>query len=143
MVNKLITGIGQAIRREFPETTYKIYTEKIEQDLKRPCFFILCVNQWHEAKLNDRFHLNSSFDVHYFPNVGNAEGWETAEKLWSILEWITLQDVLIRGSSMNYKIEDGILHFFVDYNVSMDRKKEPNVFMEEVKVNGEISKKTE
>lgn len=74
MVNKLITGIGQAIRREFPETTYKIYTEKTEQDLKRPCFFILCVNQRREAKLNERFRLNSSFDVQYFPYVGNVEG---------------------------------------------------------------------
>ncbi|WP_313524824.1 phage tail terminator family protein [Anaerotignum sp.] len=143
MVNKLITGIGQAIRREFPETTYKIYTEKTEQDLKRPCFFILCVNQRREAKLNERFRLNSSFDIQYFPYVGNVEGGETAGKLWLVLEWVTIDDALIRGSSMNYKIEDGILHFFVDYNVSMDRKKEPNVFMEEVKVNGEISKKTE
>lgn len=140
MVNKLITGIAEAIRKEFPVVTYKIYTEKTEQGIQKPCFFILCVSQWHDAKLRDRFRLDASFDIHYFPQTGNAENWDTAETLQSLLEWITIDSNLIRGSSINYKIEDGILHFFIDYNLNMRHKGETYEYMEEVKVNGKISK---
>jgi hypothetical protein len=138
VVNKLITGIAQAIRKEFPATTYKVYTEKTEQGIRKPCFFILCVTQNHEARLKDRFRLESTFDIHYFPKNGNAEGWEVAEKLRMILEWITLDGDFLLGSNMNYKMEDGVLHFFVDYTLNMVHKKEPYDFMEEVKVYGKI-----
>ena len=140
MVNKLITGIAEAIRKEFPVSTHKIYTEKTEQGTKEPCFFILCITQWHDPKLKDRFRLNTSFDIHYFPKAGNAEGWEVAERLRLLLEWVAIDDALIRGTSINYKMEDGTLHFFVDYNFNMDTKKEPYAYMEEVKVNGKIAK---
>ena len=140
MVNKLIAGIAEAIRKGFPTATHKIYTEKTEQGIQKPCFFILCVSQWHDAKLRDRFRLDASFDIHYFPKLGNAENWDTAETLRSFLEWITIDGNLIRGSSINYKIEDGILHFFIDYNLNMTQKAGTYEYMEEVKVYGKVSK---
>lgn len=136
MVDKLITGIAQAIRGGFPEESYLIYTEKTEQGIQEPCFFILCVTQDHTAKLGGRFWLNTSFDVHYFPEVGNDESWKVAETLRELLEWIMVDGNLIRGTSINYRVEDEVFHFFIDYNLPMTHSKDAVEFMEEVKIHG-------
>lgn len=136
MVGDLITGIAQGIRAIFPEEPYKIYTERTEQGINEPCFFILCITQSHDSELGDRFMLNISFDIHYFPKNGNKECWEVADALRGILEWITVGEDLIRGINMNQRVENGVLHSFVDYNLHMTHKKIPDVYMGEVNVYG-------
>lgn len=136
MINNLISGIGQAIRSDFPEEAYRIYTEKIEQGLEKPCFFILCANQRYDAKLGSRFMLNTSFDVQYFSSLGNNDCWEVAEKLRGFLEEITVDGSLVQGTSINYRVENGVLHFLIDYNIPMMHEKDAVEFMEEVTVYG-------
>ncbi|WMI82025.1 phage tail terminator family protein [Anaerotignum sp. MB30-C6] len=140
MINNLITGITQAIRREFPEPYFGIYTEKTDQLMQKPCFFILCVNLSHKAKLGNRFIFKSSFDVQYFSEVGNNECWEVAEKLRGLLEEIGVDGHLVQGSSINYRVESGMLHFLIDYNVPMVHGNNAVEFMERVKVFGKTSK---
>lgn len=134
MISKLMTGIEHAIREEFPETTYKIYTETTEYD--SPCFFILCISQSRNAKLGDRFMLNTSFEVQYFSGRGNNECWEVAEKLRELLDVISLGEDLVQGRNGNYRVDSGVLHFVMDYNLPMMREQDAVDFMEEVTVYG-------
>jgi hypothetical protein len=139
MIHDLITGITEAIRSEFAEETYCVYTESPEEGAQVPYFYILCVNQSHNAKLGGRFTLNSSFDVAYFPSVGNNECWEVAEKLRALLDQITVGGDLIQGTSINYGVDSGVLHFLINYNLPMVYKEDTVEFMEEVTVNGKVS----
>lgn len=138
MVNKIILGIANGIRKVYPEAEYEVYTEGVEQGIEEPCFFILCITQNHEGRLQHNFDLYNSFDVHYYPKKGNGECWEVAEKLRSLLKYINVDGELIRGSKINCRIEDGVLHFFVDYNLRMKCIKISEEHMERVKVHGEI-----
>lgn len=138
MISKLMTGIEQAIRKEFPETTYKIFTEATER--VSPCFFILCVSQSRNAKLGDRFILNTSFEVQYFSGSGNNECWGVAEKLRELLDVISLEEDLVQGRNGNYRVDNGVLHFVMDYNIPMMRRQDAVDFMEEVTVYGKTRK---
>ncbi len=140
MINDLMTGISQAIRREFPETTHSIYTEETEQVMQIPYFFILCVSQSHNAKLDNRFFLDSSFDVQYYPKVGCNECWEVAEQLRGLLEEVLVDGSLVRGNNMSYKVENGVLHFVIDYNLPMIYEKEAVELMGGVTIYGKTGK---
>ena len=43
MINKILDAISNALNEEFGDE-YEIYSEDIKQDLKEPCFFIICLN---------------------------------------------------------------------------------------------------
>ena len=66
-------------------------------------------------------------DIHYFPTSGrnNTELFTVAGDLMECLEFITLPngDVL-HGTSMSYEVQDGVLHFFVNYNLTLRRETE-------------------
>ena len=64
------------------------------------------------------------FDIWYILNDADEvtdsrkEIHEMAEALFMALEYITLEDgTQVRGEEMSYRVTDGILHFFVAYNV--------------------------
>lgn len=48
-----------------------------------------------------------------------------AAEMMDVLEIITLPNGdLIRGTGMNYEVVDGVLHFFVSYNLTLLRPTE-------------------
>lgn len=116
MINAIIKGIAKALYNEFG---YRIHTESIEQGLKEPCFFVLCVNPTHELYNWNRYFRENDFCIHYFPQSSNRQREEcqdAAERMMECLEIITADGIQIRGTDMNYEFEDGTLRFFVNYN---------------------------
>lgn len=72
----------------------------------------------------DRFLLKSPFDVHFFPEdeKDNAVMQAIAWQLWQALEFITLPDGdKLHGTSMSWEVQDGVLHFFVSFNMTLRR----------------------
>lgn len=118
VANPIILGISEAITSGFPKI--KIYDEEIKQDLKPPCFFIARIDKSQKHEVGIRYQDNNTFDIHYFPKekelVPRNECMEVEEKLYDLMELITVDGTLIRGSNMDSKIVDDVLHFFVDYN---------------------------
>ena len=47
----------------------------------------------------------------------NAECHAVAERLEFCLEWITVTGDLVRGTKMKYEVVDGVLNFFVNYDL--------------------------
>ncbi|MCC0658337.1 hypothetical protein IC175_17415 [Clostridioides sp. ES-S-0123-01] len=117
MINNIIDGISVKLDKSFGDS-YTIYSEDVEQGINEPCFFIVPINSSKTSYPSGRELKKNSFDVHYFPksNDKSFEINEIAEMLLEELEYINVNEDLVRGTNMNYEIIDNVLHFFVDYN---------------------------
>jgi hypothetical protein len=126
MLNEIIKGISMALNAAFGDG-YEIYQNDVEQGLKEPCFLIAVLKPDISPLQKNRFMNRNPLDVHYFPTSGrnNAELFTMAGDLMECLEFITLPngDVL-HGTSMSYEVEDGVLHFFVNFNLTLSRPSE-------------------
>ena len=110
--------------------------EEVRQDLRKPCFFILCINPTNRVFLGKKYFRTNQFCIHYFPESRNdvrRECNDTAERLMSCLKWLAVFGKQVMGTKMEYEIVDGILHFFVNYDMYVYQKKEPIPTMEELK----------
>ena len=131
MINKIIDGISMAINAEFGDD-YEIYTEDITQDLEEPCFSILCLNPTVEQFLGRRYFRSNQFCIHYFSSSEDKrfECNEIMERLFKCLEIITVDGGLIRGTSIHSEFSEGVLHFFVNYDLFTYKPKEDETQME-------------
>lgn len=139
MINNIIKGISQKIDEEFNVNgdEYTIYTENVEQGLKEPCFFIFILKPSNRQLVGNRYERQYQFDIHYFPKNedSNNEINELIERLFTTLEYITVDGDLIRGSSMNAEIVDDVLHFFISYNLYVTKQVVKEESMEEILIN--------
>jgi hypothetical protein len=135
MVNDIIDGIVIKIDSIFGDSSV-IYTESIEQDFQEPCFYIQLLTTSNRLVFNNRYYLENSFDIHYFPGTTNKnhEMNEIASRLYQ-LEYINKKkDSLLRGTKLKYRIIDEVLHFFIDYNFYSYLTKEEVDKMQSIKV---------
>lgn len=130
MLNKIITGISQKLDEEFnteENQDYTIYTENVEQGLEEPCFFIFSLKPSNRQLVGNRYERKYPFDIHYFPKDEdnyNNEINEVTERLFTALEYITVDNNLVRGTNMNAEIVDNVLHFFIDFNMIVRKEVE-------------------
>lgn len=139
MINKIISGISVAIGSEFGDV-YEIHKESAEQGLEEPCFSILCLNPTVEQFLGKRYFRTNQFCIHYFPSTAerNAECHSAAERLFTALEYITVGDDLCRGTEMHYEVNDGVLSFFVNYDMFVFKETEETPVMAEYTHNTDV-----
>lgn len=128
MINSIKSAISTSLFEEFGED-YEIYTEKVEQGLKEPCFLISSLNQSSTQFFSARYKKNNLFSVQYFPSTNEikAECNDVAERLNDCLEWITVGDDLVRGTNINSQLVDDVLHASVTYNYFAVSKAENDV----------------
>lgn len=118
MINSIIDAISISINSVFGDG-YEIYTESIEQGLEEPCFSIFCLNPTNNLFLGKRYFRQNQFCIQYFPSTDekNAECNTTMERLFDCLELITVNGDQVRGTKMNGEIVDGVLNFFINYDM--------------------------
>lgn len=134
MINSTMESISISLNVEFGDK-YKIYREAKKQGLKEPCFFIQCLNPTKRLFFRNRYFRQNQFCIQYFPKDelhGNEECYAVAERLLSCLEWLTVNGDSVMGAQMKYKIIDGVLHFFVNYDMFVYKVAESVPVMEEV-----------
>lgn len=123
MVNNIIDAISIKLDSVFnvESNVYRIYADTdVIQDLEEPCFFIAVLQPSQKPYPIGRYYRAHPFDVHFFPaeNYDNAALIGMADELFEVLEYVTMTNGdLIRGAEMSYNIVDGVLHFFVSYNM--------------------------
>jgi hypothetical protein len=133
MINSIVAGISTALYDTFGEK-YEIFGEKIEQDLKEPCFFISCLSPSHTQFLGKRYFRTNNFCIQYFPETDTKrECWEVAESMEDCLEIIHVDGLLWRGTKMHYEVVDGVLNFFVNYDTFI-QKTEDETLMDDVSI---------
>ena len=135
MLNKIITGISQALDAEFNSENegYIIHTENVEQGLEEPCFFIFSLKPSSKQLVGNRYERKYPFDIHFFPDTELVDGISTInnqineviERLFTALEYITVDNSLVRGASINAEKVDDVLHFFINFNMIVKKETEP------------------
>jgi len=131
VLNDIINGISVALNAEFPDL--QIYIDEIEQGMQTPCFLIVNLLNRETQKLDNRYLREHSFDVHYFPESITKPTREAATvgtKLFDVLEYITVNGALVRGTDRRHELVNDVLHFFVDYDVYIHKLKDPAPYME-------------
>lgn len=134
MINSIIEAISIALNAEFGDE-YRIYADNIEQGLTEPCFFISCVNPTNNLFFGRRYFRENPFCIQYFPKDMSREKEEcneTAERLFLCLELLTVDGDLVRGTKMRSETVDGVLNFFVNYDMFVYLQGEKTPFMEEL-----------
>lgn len=126
MINKIITGIAQGLDKEFnKQEKYTIYTESIEQGFDEPCFSIFSLTPINTQLVGNRYKREYSFDIQYFSEnkeINNNEINGVVERLFSSLEYITVDNSLLRGTNMNVEVVDKVLHFFINFNMIVKKQ---------------------
>ncbi|CAI3228387.1 putative phage protein [Clostridium neonatale] len=135
MLNKIIIGISQALDAKFNSENegYIIHTENVEQGLEEPCFFIFSLKPSSKQLVGNRYERKYPFDIHFFPDTELVDGISTinnqlnevTERLFTALEYITVDNSLVRGTSINAEIVDNVLHFFINFNMIVKKETEP------------------
>lgn len=134
MINSIIESISISLNAEFGDK-YKIHREAKRQGLKEPCFFIQCLNPTNRLFFGKRYFRQNQFCIQYFPKDElheNEECHATAERLFMCLKYLKVNSDSVMGTKMKYEVVDGILHFFVNYDMFVYKMAESVPFMEEV-----------
>jgi hypothetical protein len=124
MINEIVKGISRAIYETFGDE-YTIYKDDVPQDFNEPCFMIVYLNGSIEQKSPIRYFQYNLFDIHYFPKDelnSRTEMRSVIESLFLSLEYINVLDNLCRGTKMSYEIIDDVLHFFVNYDMFVNKE---------------------
>ena len=135
MVSDIIDAISVALNKVFGDG-YRIYSEEVPQGAIEPYFFIKAVEPSQTQIRGPRYRRDTLFDIHFFPeqDYSYSEMHAVSEHLFFLLEFIPLLDGdLIHGTHMRYETVDGVLHFFVQYNMIIRRVEEKEQ-MEEMDV---------
>lgn len=114
-VQKIIDSICLVLSEHFPDT--EIYTEKVEQGLSEPCFFVLPIMVSDTRQVGRRWHARYTVGVQFLPSSDRPKATcaETEELLYKLLEFITVDGKTVRGENFNSQTIDEVLSFFADY----------------------------
>lgn len=118
-----------------------VHPEQIKQGFKEPAFFVLLLNSAQDREVDRRYRRALLFDVHYFPSKGskpNAECHTMADRLYEALEYIPTPSGLVRGSRMRHEVVDGVLHFFISFELHLLRQKAADPKMRTIEQEGYI-----
>ena len=119
MIQSIVDGIGEKLNSTFGDD-YRIYTESVKQGLTEPCFFVQLINPVNRRELGERFFRQNLFCIRYFPksdDTPKAECYQMQDDLFLALGYITVDGDLQRGIGMRGEFVDGVLNFFVNYNM--------------------------
>ena len=135
MLNEIVNGIGLTLSKSF--NGINIHKEELEQGFEEPCFFIDLLNPSEKQIIGNRYLRSYLFDIVYFPKKKSSEEiFEVLDKLYSVLEYIELDDgTLIRGIERSSREEDRILHFFITYEMFIYKLDEEKPKMKKLDVN--------
>ncbi len=139
MIQRIIDGISVKINEEFGDEA-EIYTETVKQDFEEGSFTLSCINPTSKQFLGNRYFRTHLFCVRYFPKTKEPkiECYEVLERLYSALEYITVDGKLCRGTNMHGEVSDDFLSFFVNYDVFVYKDTEEKEPMEVLNHNGEV-----
>ena len=107
-----------------------VRAEETRQGFEPPCFFVAEINIAQQSGLQDRYYRTYSFDVQYHARVpeerGVAQSNAELEAMGEMLadELVFLAEPKLTGRNISYRVVDKVLHFLIDYKVSLKRLRE-------------------
>lgn len=120
---------------------YTIYTDRVEQGLEEPCFFVQFLEPSEKPMIGRRYYRQTEMCIQYMPEDTQQSSRElnrVSDILMNGMEYITLTDGnLLRGTGMKVRMDmdEDVLTFLVSYNMYVVKKKQEEETMDDVKVN--------
>lgn len=135
MLKETISGISEALAEKFGGD-YPIYTEEIAESLQNHCFVIKCLTYSQALRVGTRYETKQAFDIRYYPGSEDAYGdiSDLVEKTCECLEYISISNQLVRGSSLKCDLEERPIHFLVNYDYFYVKKELTDMTMEVLEV---------
>lgn len=124
MIDDLINGISVKLYELFGDG-YDIEIDELPQGFAPPGFWITALKQSQAAGLDNRYRRKYHFDVLYYPRIDTEsqtrEISAVAEALLLGLEYITAGGNLVRGTDISYEVQDNVLHFFITFDLFVEK----------------------
>lgn len=130
MLNDIMDAVTRRLDELFGDG-YTIYTDGVEQGLEEPCFFVQFLEPSEKPMIGSRYYRQTDMCIQYMPEDTQQTSRElnrVSDILMNGMEYITLTDGnLLRGTGMKVRMEvrmeDGVLTFFVSYNMFVMKPK--------------------
>ncbi len=119
MINTIMEAIAVALQAEYGDG-YEVFRETKRENIEKPCFLLQCMNSIKKPYLRKGHFRQNQFCIQFFPVPGEqekADCYATAERLFTSLESVIVDGHPVMGTSMKYEMTNGILHFFVNYDM--------------------------
>ena len=134
-MNELMDAVSIQLDEAFG---FAVYGDSVKQGLETPCFLLFPVKVAQKRIVGARYTRNLTLDVRYFGGGDEDDVRDIEQRLFDALEIVALPGGgYARGSGMHGRTEDGILHFFVEYNVFLFKTEEKDI-MEDLEVISKI-----
>lgn len=116
-IGAITSAVSTAVYNAFGDG-YEIYTDKVTQGLREPCFLIRCLNGAKNVDLGRRYKRETQISVQYFPKVegDSAEINDVLERLLEALETIEVDGRLLHGKDITGTPHDGMLTVTASYD---------------------------
>lgn len=109
-IGAITSAVSTAVYTAFGDG-YEIYTDKVTQGLREPCFLIRCLNGAKNVDLGRRYKRETQISVQYFPKAEGdcAEIADALERLLEALDTIEADGCLLHGRDIAGTPHDGML----------------------------------
>lgn len=138
MYKDIIDAVTVHINDLFGDS-YKIYANSVNQGLEEPCFFVQILEPSEKQVFGPRYYRETLICVQYIPQERRdvtGDLYRVADILMDGMEIIRLDDGSpLRGTGRRFQIVDGVLNFFVSYNMYVLRTPEKAEPMEDLTIN--------
>jgi len=101
MIHAIQTAITDLLDSRYG---YPIYTDKVLQGLKTPCFFVFCLTDTQKYRFANRYKKTCSFAVQYLSankDDPSPDKQEKADELELLLEFLRIKDGMIKANEMS------------------------------------------
>lgn len=134
----IINAISKTLSDNFEGVS--IYTNKAEQGLILPCFFITQKNTEFEKVGRNKYKINYLINISYHPKeLSEVKLNEIAFNLFNLLEVLSLDNKkIIYSKGLRYEIVDGILQFFVNYELTVNKGVTQETKLNNIEITGGV-----
>lgn len=137
MSNEILEAVARQLNSLFGDD-YAIYTETVNQGFVKPCFFVQLIEQSEKPMINNRFYRKTGVCIQFLQGEAvqpSDERNRVAEGLMNEMEYVRLTDEsLLRGTGKSWKMENGILNFFISYSAFFNKLKQTEEPMETIEI---------
>ena len=135
MIVKTLNAMSVALHEVFGDT-FHYYVEDIKQNLTKPCFTINMIEPLTRSVNHLHYYRTMPMVIHYFPvdkDISKAEAYAVAERAFEAIEYIVIEDRLVRAVDMSCEYDDGVLSMYATYRFWTKVPYDPT-YMEDLKV---------
>lgn len=117
----VVSAVSINVRRRFSKERIKaIYKNLPQQNIQKPYAFIHQISAQHQNEMRNRANWTFMLDIRVHPkdNQTDIQSWarEIALDLIESINIITVSGQAVKARSIEYKVEDNVLHCIVSYS---------------------------